>query len=481
MAVPNYKYSGVCYVATENQTTFALTTSQGESIGYLKQAHIKVRTSADSGNTWTWLTIDSDYVFADPATSIVLTAGAAAGELVDISRHTPMEDDYIDFQAGSLLTANQLNTFDTWQLYIDQELDDGKASIDGTTPGAAVKQVTGTEPILVDNTNPQAPVVGIDESNSTANPNALTSDTRVMSEKAIDSAFKQLIGTGPATGLKVGQLRIDDTGAIPNTFFWNGSSWVQIDTKGEKGDQGPPGPAPGLQFPAALAYNIANNPDGTVGPAVADVMQNAEMNLQFSFGIPQGIPGPEGPPGPGVTYKGTLDATTAPEPTQKANGDLYLNTGDGATSWTGLGTVTPSERLIWNASDNKWDGFDPPITPGGIQAGDPVSLLANDVGYITAADIPPSASTLQEVLDNGNTSTTDLWIGTGGETVKLLNTGTLEASAAVKGPSVEATGAGFSGTALQLSEGATVSFGTSASQKGNVAPLNDWSCYPART
>ena len=52
MAVPNYKYSGVCYTATADQTTFALTTSQGESIGYLKQEHIEVRTSADSGDTW---------------------------------------------------------------------------------------------------------------------------------------------------------------------------------------------------------------------------------------------------------------------------------------------------------------------------------------------------------------------------------------------------------------------------------------------
>ena len=104
MAVPNYKYSGVCYTATADQKTFALTTSQGESIGYLKQEHIKVRISADSGNTWTGLSIDTDYVFADPATSIVLNTGAAAGTLVDIRRQTPMEDDYIDFQAGSLLT-----------------------------------------------------------------------------------------------------------------------------------------------------------------------------------------------------------------------------------------------------------------------------------------------------------------------------------------------------------------------------------------
>ena len=141
MAVPNYKYSGVCYTATASQTTFALTTSGGESIGYLKQEHIKVRTSADSGNTWTGLSINTDYVFADPATSIVLNAGAAAGTLVDIERQTPMDDDYIDFQAGSLLTADELNTFDTWQLYIDQELADKTSNISSGLPGSYVTQL----------------------------------------------------------------------------------------------------------------------------------------------------------------------------------------------------------------------------------------------------------------------------------------------------------------------------------------------------
>ena len=124
MAVPTYRYSGVCYTATASQAIFALTTSGGSAIGYLEPTHIKVRTSADGGNTWTGLTLNTDWVFADPATSIVLSTGAAVGTLVDIQRQTPMEDDYIDFQAGSLLTANQLNTFDTWQLYIDQELYD---------------------------------------------------------------------------------------------------------------------------------------------------------------------------------------------------------------------------------------------------------------------------------------------------------------------------------------------------------------------
>ena len=132
MATPTYEYSGVCYTATAGQTTFALTTSGGNSIGYLKPEHIKVRTSADNGDTWVGLSLDIDYVFADPATSIVLNTGATADTLVDISRVTPMDEDWIVFQTGNLLTAGQLNEFETWQLYIDQELADGEGNI---TPG----------------------------------------------------------------------------------------------------------------------------------------------------------------------------------------------------------------------------------------------------------------------------------------------------------------------------------------------------------
>ena len=113
-----------CYTATAGQTTFALTTSGGNSIGYLKPEHIQVRTSVDNGGTWTGLSFNSDWVFADPATSIVLNSAAAADQLVDIRRETPMDEDWIVFQVGSLLTAGQLNEFETWQLYIDQELSD---------------------------------------------------------------------------------------------------------------------------------------------------------------------------------------------------------------------------------------------------------------------------------------------------------------------------------------------------------------------
>ena len=122
MAKPSYEYSGVCYVATAGQTTFALTTTGGNAIGYLKPEHIKVRKSDDAGNTWNSLVLDTDWVFADPATSIILSTGATDGDWIDIHRETPVTKDYIEFQDGDLLTAGQLNDFDDWQLYIDQEI-----------------------------------------------------------------------------------------------------------------------------------------------------------------------------------------------------------------------------------------------------------------------------------------------------------------------------------------------------------------------
>ena len=124
MARPSYEYSGVCYITTADQTTFPLTTQGGNAIGYLEGDHIKVRWSADEGNTWTNLLLSTDWVFADPPTSITLTSALTAGSWIDIHRETPVSEDYIRFNEGSLLTAAQLNEFDTWQLYIDQEISD---------------------------------------------------------------------------------------------------------------------------------------------------------------------------------------------------------------------------------------------------------------------------------------------------------------------------------------------------------------------
>ena len=134
------------------------------------------------------------------------------------------------------------------------------------------------------------------------------------------------------------------------------------------------------------------------------------------------------------------------------------------------------------------------------------------------------AGNLQNVLDKGNTATTELLISDNGKTVKMLPSGRLEADDYVKAEMALYAGTDFktnsetgvtaSGTgSIQISKrsgstdliyaasyfsnltkvfsvdyeshvttdgGITSVFGTSTAQIGNVAPLNDWSCYPAR-
>ena len=547
---PSFTYSGVVYVGNGSTTEFALTSSAGYAIGYLLPEHISVSTSDDDGASWITLNTPADYSFSTQGTRVVLTVAPVVDTWVRIKRTTPMDENWVDYQSGNLLTAGQLNEFESWQLYIDQELEDGKANIDGTVPGEAVKQVTGTAPITVDNTNNQIPVVGIDETDSTGDPDSLTSDTRVMSEKAIDDAFKQYVGSGPATTSKTGQIRIDDTGPTPVPFYWNGAAWVEMPVKGDQGpigpapglqdpaatattignkpdgspgdatalvsqdpatkdikfsfgipagEQGPvgpesttPGPPPGLQDPATVVNNVPNKGDGSVGDATVAITQDVGGDLQFAFGVPvgeqgiQGPPGPQGDAGTGVTYKGPIDATTASPPADPSPGDFYMNTVDGSTTWPGLGgTVSENERIIWNDDTGQWDGFKPAaaervdlsyaasatdgtiLNTGGadatlpvasssnaglmspaehnkligiqdgaqvnpdlsnyIQQADNNSLLTNDSGFITAADIPvvdyPVDSVngktgdvtldLQEITDQGNTTTNDIYIGNG--------------------------------------------------------------------
>ena len=585
-------YSYRSYTGDGSTDTFAV------PFPYLKRAHVSVKVAdalQTDGTDYDW-TSDTQIKFkADK-----VPASAAA---IVVERDTPESDQIVQWADGSYIVAEDLNESDLQWLYNIQELEDQVEGIDGTVTGEAVKEVSGTAPIQVDNTDNQKPVISIDETDSTDDFNQLTSDTKVMSEKAIDEAFKQYIGTTPTTGKKVGQIRIDNTGTTPQLFYWSGTAWVQLASTGPEGPQGPAGPAPGLQDPAASAANVALNADGTLGTATAQVQQDpTTKDLKFLFGIPVGqkgdkgdkgadstVPGPppglqspaataipvpnkpdgsvgdpaasvtangngdlkfafeipvgqkgdRGAPGEGVDYKGAIDATTAAEPSTKSNGDFYINTAAGSSSWTGLSTVGVNDRLIWNGSTSQWDRYTPPpvtgvdlnyiaSTTGGtidnsagtnasvpvvgamaglmipadktkldgiadgaeknpdlsnyLQKNDNVSELQNDAGYLTSSDLPAQTTpTLQQVLDEGNTSTTDLWVGESGQTVKLLKSGKVEASATLEAPSVVADGGGFSGTALQLSGGATVGFGTSSAQVGNVMPRDDWSSIPART
>ena len=193
MAQPTYEYSGVCYTATSGQTTFALTSTAGNPIGYLSPSHIHVRTSANSGETWIPLPVDTAWNFADPATSIVLVTPATAGVWVDIQRKTPIDKDWIDFQAGSLLTAGQLNEAETFSLYCDQEI------VDGIRDGELAPVDPGVTKLI-------------------AGDNITLSPSSGVGEVTIGS-------TGSATGGIVYKGTIDATQTVPDVFT-NGDFWI---------------------------------------------------------------------------------------------------------------------------------------------------------------------------------------------------------------------------------------------------------------
>ena len=440
-------------------TTYAVDTYTGDgskvdfgvSFGFLQRDHVTatridvstgvetalkvVTVGAPTGDQYAWVT---DSVIQ------VGTAPTAQQEL-KIERDTPEGDQIVQWADGSYIVAEDLNTSDKQWLYGLQELEDQITTLAGSGGTAVTGVSSGGAPVVVDSTDKQKPVISVVETQSTDDPNALTSDTTLMSEKAIDSAFKQHIGSGPSSVNKVGQLRIDNSSTPQKTYWWNGNAWVEL---GTKGDQGNPGPPPGLQDPSATVTSIPLKPGNVVGDPVAVVSQDSGGDLQFQFGIPvgqkgdRGPQGPEGPPGDGVDYKGTVDATTAPEPSEKENGDFYLNTVAGTSSWTGLSAVQVNTRIIWNERAGKWDAFNPTTSVNlGYTAAADKGTITNNAG--TDAEIPivnstnagllsPSQlttlntkPTLQSVLDEGNTSTTDLWIGTGGQNVELKNNGSV--------------------------------------------------------
>ena len=120
-----WTYSGNIYDASPpGTTTFPLTTEAGNVINYLQRSHIHVYKSVDSGASYSELTFGSDYQFNTEGTSIVLNTGTAAGEYIKLLRITPYGTEYVEYQASSQLTAEQLNTGEKFSMYVDQELHD---------------------------------------------------------------------------------------------------------------------------------------------------------------------------------------------------------------------------------------------------------------------------------------------------------------------------------------------------------------------
>ena len=237
------------FTGTGSQVEFTIT------FNYISRDHVYVTRIDTASKAETPLTVitsgtpTGDQYIWEADNKIKLGTAPTTGETLRIQRDTPENLQIVQWADGSYIIAEDLNESDLQWLYNIQELYDGLAEVDGTVIGNAVKAIVAQLPIKVDSSNIQIPSLSVEETVSADDPNALTSDTTLMSEKAIDEAFKNLVGAS-AVGRKEGQLWINNTVSPQRAFYWSNNAWVELDIKGAVGPQGPPGPAPGLQTPA---------------------------------------------------------------------------------------------------------------------------------------------------------------------------------------------------------------------------------------
>ena len=137
-------YSSRTYTPGSSTTTFALTTSGGDPIGYIRESDIVVKVN---GVTWTNAASGtSTYQFSGASTveqpsggSIVLNTGVTGTVLLE--RTTAIQDATVTYTAGSTLTADDLNNADNQIRFGLQEFSDDYATLltgtgDLTTLGA---------------------------------------------------------------------------------------------------------------------------------------------------------------------------------------------------------------------------------------------------------------------------------------------------------------------------------------------------------
>ena len=153
----------------------------------------------------------------------------------------------------------------------------------------------------------------------------------------------------------------------------------------------------------------------------------------------------------------TINAADAPEaPVTSVNGevgDVVLDLGD--LNDVTLTDLQPAEIIAWNG--NAWvNTAAPPADISGNSIGD---LNDVDINGVSDGDILVWDNTAGEWKPEAP-STPD------GQFVKLDDEGTEQSI--------------IGGGGIDILGGITSEFGTSTAQLGNIAPLNDWSVYPAR-
>ena len=125
-------YSTRTYTPGSSTTTFALTTSGGDPIGYIKESDIKVTvngteyTNAASG-TNTYQISGTSTVEQPNGGNVVLNAGVTGSVILE--RTTAIQDATVVYTAGSTLTSTDLNNADNQIRFGLQEFSDDYASL----------------------------------------------------------------------------------------------------------------------------------------------------------------------------------------------------------------------------------------------------------------------------------------------------------------------------------------------------------------
>ena len=333
-----------------------------------------IETGTPTGDQYIW---NSD-------TQIQLGTAPTSDQKVKFQRVTPIDSQVVEWNDGSFLISEDLNDDSLQALYLIQELQDQVDALDGHDDGAAVKEVFATAPVQVDNTDQQKPIISVDaitKAEAEADPTnpAWDDDTKLGSAGAIDCIYKQVVGAGSsyAGKRKLGQLRIDNSGAEPKLFYWDANAatpaWVEIQV-GSGGDGLPDAPdsKPYVRSKGAWREGVLeSNKDGKI------------------YGRKDGSWAEVSASGGGIVYKGTRDLTQ-PAPSA-AVGDFYVNTATSGTidnSWTGLGgqALTGAERVVYDGST--WEMLPAPPPPIDVvtsvngKSGPTVVLDAADVGAL---------------------------------------------------------------------------------------------------
>ena len=213
----SYRWTGNVFESpAAGTTTFPLTSTEGNPIGYLQRTQIHTYVSNNDGEDWAELARPADWDFNAEGTAVVLVNPVTAGQWVRVLRLMPFTNRYVDFADGSLLTAEQLDRAEDYSRYCDQEIYDRVNTLeeDFENIGGGLTEEIITELAV----------------NSGSVPIEDWDDKRLATAGAINKLSSTYGNSAPPNFKYKGKLWFEPApvGGTQYLRVWNGSGWTEI-------------------------------------------------------------------------------------------------------------------------------------------------------------------------------------------------------------------------------------------------------------